>query len=182
MLLNVADMPTGYTISPPSSGNSSGDDFCKEAFAGLDVTRESKVKGPSAERDFMKGQPSLAGAALVVEDLGSDTEERLTQIFDKLPEAFGKCRTFSTTDKDGTKTSGTFDPLSFDKIGDQTFAMHMSGNTSSPQGFNYPFAGDLVFVREGSVAMIIFGFGLGALSVPITELEQIVKTGHAKLT
>jgi large repetitive protein len=81
---------------------------------------------------------------------------------------------------DGTSATGTFSPLSFSRHGEQTFAMHLSGELGSP-GFSYPVAGDMVFVREGPIVMMALTFGFGAITIASDELEQIVATAAAKL-
>ncbi|MDZ7673733.1 MAG: hypothetical protein U5K30_01480 [Acidimicrobiales bacterium] len=178
-LLTVADMPSGYTISPPEeSDDTEADDLCEEVFEEIGFDEDSAA-GPEAEVSFSKGEASIAGGAVVQQSLGSAEADKLEENFDKLGEAFDACREFSTTDEDGTMT-GTFSPLSFTKFGDDTFAMHLSGDVSS-EGFDFPISGDMVFVREGNVVMTIASFGFGMVNIPVEELEQIVEAAHAKL-
>ena len=65
------------------------------------------------------------------------------------------CTTWTDTDSSGTKTTYELAPLSFPKIGDQTFAFRMTVETSllsAESDFVYVRAGDFV-IEVGNVAV-----------------------------
>ena len=181
-LLTVGDLPSGWTISESEetedAESEDESEFCAEAFK--DFEEFDDDEGLEAESEFQKGEPSIMGGAFLSQSLAVSDEDALADAFDRLPEAFEKCREFEETDDEGSTFKGTFSPLSFDRYGDDTFAMHMSAQANS-DGFEFPLAGDFVFVREDDIVMMVVSFGFGAATVPIEELEEIVDTAYAKL-
>lgn len=180
-LLTVEDMPSGYTLSSSddTDDDDETDDFCEGAFDQFDQL-EGFEDDAEAEVEFQKGQPTMAGGAFVTQSLGVGDGDRLAEAFERLPSAFEQCVAFSTTEDDGTTVSGSFSPLSFASFGDDTFATHVSGEVSG-QGLTFALSGDMVFVREGDIAMMVFAFSFGEVTVPAEELERIVAAAHAKL-
>lgn len=183
-LLTVADMPTGYSEGDPFGDGEEGaedeeddSEFCAEAFS----TIEDVEPKQEAERAFKKGEPSLFGAAGIEQSLQEmESRQQAEEIFRQIAPVFEKCREFEETDDDGNTFKGTFSPLSFPKLGDDTYALHMSA-TGGANGFDITIGGDFVFIRKGKVIDLLFAFSFGSSAIPASELEAIARNSVAKL-
>lgn len=178
-LLTVADLPTGYSLEPPEDEeeDEGPSEFCEGAS--LELAEEFGAT-QEAEVSFAKGEASLAGAAFLGQTLGEYSDDNADRAFDHAVEVFQGCQEFETTQEDGTTFKGTLSPLSFSKFGDETFAIHLSGELEG-EGMTFPIGGDVVFAREGRVICLLVSFGFGASQIPATELEDIVEIAMAKL-
>ena len=182
-LLSVADLPTGYTLQA-SNSNASGDTpgagdsstFCKEL-----QKVENPDKAPEhADVTFEKGGASLFGGAVAAEGVARyPRESDARRVFDAFVAAMRSCKTFEETDQDGT-FKGKFTPLSFPKLGDGTFAVHLAGEGGNQQ-LTLPIVIDFVLVRRDRVIMLVATFSIGAGGISSSDLEHIVRAGYKKL-
>src|SRR5205823_4887236 len=121
----------------PDTGDSST--FCKEL-----QKVESPERAPEhADVTFEKGGTSLFGGAVAAEAVARyPRESDARRVFDAFVAAMRSCKTFEETDDDGT-FKGKFTPLSFPKLGDGTFAVHLAGEGGNKQ-LTLPIAIDFV--------------------------------------
>lgn len=154
VLLTVNDMPSGWSVSPPDAEDA--DEFCKAAPDYREPTLESEVS--FQESDF---------GPFVIESAGTydDAKAFMTEIR-KVVEA---CRDFTETDDDGTESKGSFQPLSFPKFGEETFATRLSGNSGG-----FPISGDIVFVRLDDELVLLCG-SLGVVGGGVDGFEALVR-------
>lgn len=178
-LLTVADMPTGYSEKPPEPEDEEEDtsDFCQK----LQALEKDHKAAEEAEVTFQKGEASLFGGAEVVESLGRfESKERAKQAFDAFAAGMQECKTFEQTDADGSTFKGSFTALSFPKVGDDTFAVHLKASGGS-EGVTIDLGGDFVVVRKSRLMLAVATFSFGATAIPASELEQIVRKAVSKL-
>jgi hypothetical protein len=123
VVVQLDDLPSGYTATPPDDDPADDSGFCGDE----DVLTKSLEEAPaSAESNFKQSDfgPFVASFAARYDD--SDTAEEFVDRF--AHEAAG-CGEFTETDEDGATVTYRFEPLSFPKVGDQTFATRLTGTT-----------------------------------------------------
>ncbi len=150
-LLSLDDMPTGWTTSTGSSDDSSGPFFCGVPPA--DQFQQTKTSA-----NFQKSQLG----PYVTEALGAFADGKSKAWMEALQKRLS-CTTWTDTDSSGTKTTYQLAPLSFPKIGDQTFAFRMTVSTSL---FNAE--SDFVFIRAGDVVIEVGNIGVGSVDSDLT--------------
>lgn len=176
-LLTASDLPTGYVQQPAADD---ADDDESEFCPALDDLGETDEPTEEAEVAFAKEEAGAFGFTTIVHNLGRfESEEAADAAFDEFSLGMQTCQTFDTSDDEGT-FKGSFAPLSFPNLGDETFAIHMVGDAES-QGITIDLAGDFVVVRQGRTIMLLFTIGFGRGIVPTAELEPIVRKAADKL-
>lgn len=185
-LLTVADLPTGFSEGSPfgdeddAASDESDDDepeFCDEAFSKFEAVEPKS----EAERDFKRGDASIAGAAGFNQTLAEmDSSDQAAELFDGISPAFDQCKEFEETDEEGNTFKGSFSALSFPKLGDETFAFHMTASGGNGE-FTIDIGGDFVFIRVGRVINTLATISFGESSISAQELEGIARTSLEKL-
>lgn len=166
VLLTLDDMPTGFTIDTPSSGT--GSQPCGKS------TELRARAAQTVEADFTKG----GLGPFISETLGTYKSGEAKDAFDGARKLFEDCRTWTEPDKDGKTTEYKIAPLSFPKLGDQTYAIRMD-----IKGGGFVGQADLVFVRRGDTILLI-GNGIGGLglaTVDSTLTEQMARKADENL-
>lgn len=175
-LLSLDEMPTGFTLGDPTDDDDgkaqAGDDACAKRFDDLDKLGEG-VKTAKAERDFMKGA-GLSGSFLNQSLSAYKNKADATKMISAAINVLSECPKFVDVDEQGEKTTFTLKPLSFPKVGDQTFATAMTGSTK-----DLDISGQLVINRVGSVVQLVGHLGLMGADVDVTD--KVVRRGVAKL-
>jgi hypothetical protein len=146
-LLTVDDMPSGWAVSPPDKSTNNDDTFCPAA------------KG--TKLDFLSAGESVTFvpgtiAPLIAEGLTAE-RSNANQKYDALVESLRKCegQTWTSKSSDGTVSTDTLQPESFDKYGDES---HAWGLTSKQQGGTATV--DIVLIRKGDVLTAMVGFSI----------------------
>ena len=88
--------------------------------------------------------------------------------------ALSQCCTFSTKAEDGSTVTMDLGPLSFPKLGEETFALRIPADS---QGLT--LAGDMVVIRQDAVGILITNLALGTVDTQLTE--TVARTALAKL-
>lgn len=154
VVVQLSDMPTGWSVSPPDED--SDDAFCEERDPFNEVEPQEEAEAAFQQSEF--GPFVASGASLYADD------DEASQVMGLLTDMADACQSFTQTEDDGTETEYTIGALSFPDLGDDTFAFRMSGTT--PFG---PLNLDVVAVREGSIVVAIINGGLGAADSELTE-------------
>ncbi|MCW2746024.1 MAG: hypothetical protein JWM48_2574 [Mycobacterium sp.] len=159
-LLSVTDLPTGWTADTSSTSPDSGFSGCSALEA---VGGHSKANRAKAEGSFTAG----GVGPLLQEMVAVPSDETAAQAMTKLRSALNTCRSFTSTDADGKKTTFTTSALSFPKLGDETFAVQITA--PNPLG---QLVADVVVVRLGNTVVELAYAGLGA-TVNGAQLEEL---------
>jgi hypothetical protein len=93
---------------------------------------------------------------------------------DKLEEVVDACRSFTDVDDEGTETTGSIQPLSFPKLGEETFAMRASG-----EGGGFSFSGDFVIIRLSDDLIMMSGT-VGIMGGGADNFEQLTRTAFER--
>lgn len=156
VVLQLTDMPTGWSVAPPDEDDDDSDDFCD----GADPFNEIEPK-EDAESNFQQSEfgPFASSGASIYED-----DDQAGEVLDLLADMANDCQSFTQVEDDGTETEYTITPLSFPDLGDDTFAFRMSATT-----FLGPLTLDGVAVRDGDLVVTIVHGGIGAVDSALTE-------------
>ncbi|MGD9890125.1 MAG: hypothetical protein AB7R89_28220 [Dehalococcoidia bacterium] len=163
-LITLQDLPTGWTIDPdPDTDEDDGEG----TICDIPSARQSRLV--SVEANFQKGTigPFISHAISVYQDGAAK------QLMDDAVKILETCREWETTNDDGSPLVMKLTPLSFAKVGEQTFAFRA---TMTSGGF--PFQADIVYLRDGDVMHVVTYMTVG-VTAPDTELtETLAKTAH----
>ena len=151
-LLELADMPEGWTISPddddpsdPSAPQCEQDlGAVFEGYPRTEVAYQESDFGPYISQSLVK--------------LGSDNEADL--LIDEWIEVVDRCQTY--VDSDGNTLA--FGPLNLDERGDRTFALRLSVSSEF-----FPAAADYIVVRDDAVVMAFVNLAFGATDFELTS-------------
>jgi len=154
-LLTVDDLPSGWAVSPPDE-DEDDDDFCEDAPKYRQPVMEAEVE--FQESDF---------GPFAFEAIG--TYDDASAYMDEIRAAVEACRDFTETDEDGSESKGSFQPLSFPKFGEETFATRLSG-----EGGGFPFSGDIVIVRLDDELVMMIG-SLAVMGGGVDDFEDLVR-------
>ena len=151
-LLTLSDMPTGWTTSDQTGSDSSSSSMC-----GATPTPTSSDE-TTVSVDFQKSQlgPFLTEQIVVV--LSGQMKTAFDQIKNSL-----SCMSWTEPDSEGTPTTYQLSPLSFPKMGDDTFAFRMSGGSGM-----FTFEADAVYIRVGDSAITIANVAVGSVDSDLT--------------
>lgn len=92
--------------------------------------------------------------------------------FDYHVDLLKDCRTWTEPDKNGDPVTYTVSPLSFPKLGDQTFAFRM---TMAPIPLVGSVTADAVYVRRGNIVSSVLAMALGPSGTSGIQLEALVR-------
>ena len=112
-LLTAADLPSGFKRTkaeetPPSKDTSSDTQTCKE----LDEFDKTYSGERDAEADFQR--TNAGSAAFLNESIKRFADDdKAKEAFDAFQSGITKCKSFDTTDDDGSKTTGSFEKTSW---------------------------------------------------------------------
>lgn len=177
-LLTVSDLPTGYTVSADDEEEGAGTSrFCGGK---LEFTVVATPK-QEAEVSFEKSGETAFNVGVLLEGLAEFTEDEAVAVMDHVHAVADQCQTFDDTMDDGTRFTGRMSVLSFPKLGDDTFAVRMSGDAST-EGIDVPFAADVITVRKGRVVMLIANFGGGLNGVDSSVTESVATKALEKVS
>jgi hypothetical protein len=168
VVVQLDDLPTGWSVTPPEETDDEGDEQICEGHDPLNaIEPQDEAESGFQESDF--GPYVASGAAQYSDD------DEASEVIDQFAETANACQTFTETDEDGTVTEYTISPLSFPDLGDETFAFRMSA--TSPLG---PFAVDVAVARQGEFMVSIFNAALG--TAPDSALtESLTQTMLGRL-
>ena len=156
VVLELDDLPTGWSVSPDDSSESD-DTFCDEADPFTDLNEaDDKADSDFQQSDFGPFVGSIAA------QYGGDSDAE--GVLDSFENAVEACREFTETDEDGATITYRFDPLSFPQLGDDTFATRLSATTVLG-----PFAFDIVIARVDDTVAGVFHGGFGGIDSALTE-------------
>jgi hypothetical protein len=156
VVVQLSDLPTGWSVSPPDSEDETDDSFCEGQDPFNEIKAKEEVESSFQQSDF--GPFVASGASIYTGDDQAD------EVMGLLTTMANKCQKFTETDDDGTKTEYTISPLSFPDMADDTFAFRMSA--MSPFG---PFNLDVAAVRDDDTVVSIINGGIGAADSDLTE-------------
>lgn len=156
VVVQLGDLPTGWTATPPDNEDDADDEIC-DGQSPLDEVEPVE----EAESNFQQGDlgPFVVSIAGRFPD-----EDTAGSVLDRLADTVDACQTFTEVEEDGTEVSYTFEALSFPDLGDDTYAARLSGST--PLG---PLAFDFAFTRVDSHVLGIVNGGFGAADSELTE-------------
>jgi hypothetical protein len=158
-LLTIDDMPTGWAGSPPE--DDSDDDFCDDA---------PKLGDPKIEAEATFQEDEFGPVYFEAIGVYDDAEAYM----DKLEEVVDACRSFTDVDDEGTETTGSIQPLSFPKLGEETFAMRATG-----EGGGFSFSGDFVIIRLSDDLLMMSGT-IGIMGGGADNFEQLTRTAFER--
>ena len=165
-LLAVDDMPTGWTTSPSGPNiESQGNNICGQP---LDTQR--RVEQVSVGFQRSQSGPFLLQTVGVYERGGA------AAFMESLKRASESCTTWTVTGREGKITVWKLAPLSFPKLGDETFAFRLSIDTGV-----LPGESDVVFVRRGDIVSLLEYAGVSLATVDSQQTETIVRKADEKL-
>jgi hypothetical protein len=168
--------PKGWKIVKKTSGPASGSKdkispaACQAVYGSLSPTLPS-TKHASADRSF---QGSVFGPFVEVTTT-SYTTVPADGAFDKLAAAVSSCPSFTSTSPKGVKSTWQAKPLKFPNVGDQTFALRMTGVTKSG-GLKLAFTVDLAVAVVGATSVSVMNAGIGKLFLPSSTLTAMNAT------
>jgi len=181
-LLTTEDLPSGFTQTATDSNNGDKDgdpsddeedDFCPQLTAQAD---QYKTDG-EATVDFQNGSPGPDGAGFLNEQLEHfGSVDDANAAFDLAKKALAdECKEI---DIDGA--SGTFTPISFADLGDESFAVELAAKQQI-ETQTIDLTGHLVVVRDGDTIALLFSFGFGAKDLSKDAFESIARKAVARL-
>jgi hypothetical protein len=167
IIITLADMPTGWSPTPPEEEDDDSDDdlACLDAAfesVGLGEGVENEKDYPQAEAGFSQSEFGPFILSFVVSGMDGGL---LSDFMDVLPEAFASCD--GETDPDGTTYSVL--PISFPDLGDQTFATRLDGT-----GAMLPISMVLVLTRVDDVLIYSANAALGG-GIDAALLEDLTR-------
>jgi hypothetical protein len=168
-LLKIEDMPTGWTVdTTTSSSNSASSGAC-----GVRNALQRPERLTSADSQFTKGSlgPNLSETLTVYQ---AGTAKR---VWDEVTAVLKTCTEYTSTNADGTTITFKLTPLSFPKLGDDTFALRLTADVALFGSASV----DAIYVRYGDVFLTVVHLSIGLTSVDTTLTEQVVRKAEAKL-
>jgi hypothetical protein len=165
-LISLDDLPAGWAVRTEDEE----DEANKETFTFL-CQEYQKKSIAKASADFQKGQ---VGPFLMNSVVTYPPGEAESQFADMLS-AVDQCATFTDT-QDGTTTEWTVTPISFPKLGEQSFAIRAS--SEFVLGF---IEVDSVYIRIGDTITSIQYMVLGLQSIDSTQTEQFARIAGENL-
>jgi hypothetical protein len=166
-LISLDDLPAGWAVR---AGEDKGDEANKETFTFLCQEYQRKAIA-NASVDFQKAQ---LGSFLLHSVTAYPPGEAGDQ-FAKMRSAVDQCATFKDT-QDGTTTDWTVTPISFPKLGDQSFAIRLSSEFAL--GI---IEVDSVYIRIGDTITSLQYMVLGLQSIDSTQTELFARLAEEKL-
>lgn len=165
VMWELSDMPSGWSAGDPGDGTDDEDNFC-----GVNVSQQSKNKASVTFGQSAFGPLAVQSAALY-------TVGDAKKSMDTVRDGFKKCGS-SWTSADNPPQTWTVAPLSFPKIGDETFTVRLT-TTEIPLFGSAQI--DLVFFRRGPVTEVLGYITFGpAVAVP-GPLEALANKADEKL-
>lgn len=167
-LLALEDMPAGWTVrvivddeeddGSTICGVASGQ-FSRDAFARFTADFQKAEFGPFLDQ--------------VVDYFPEGEAERVMAEFS---DAFRSCTEWTVIEEDGTETTWRLGPLSFPKIGDETFAFRMSTVT-----FLGAVELDFITWRRQDIVVVIAHTSIGFEGIDGEQTEAFVRRADEKL-
>jgi hypothetical protein len=164
-LLQVSDLPTGFTSALPTPSTSSDTQVCNKPDPTVTLKPSAK-----AEADFKKGE---VGPFIIELMVAWPAPATAKSFLEQVRAAAASCTSYQTTDNGQTATN-TVSPLSFPKLGDDSFAVRV--NVS---GATLPADVDVAAIRKGPVALLVVQLAVGAIDTAITEQAARAATSRA---
>ena len=168
-VLELSDMPGGFSVSAPGE-SSDDDDICSNVAA-------AAAKTPQNTATVTFGQSDFGPFIIQQVDLyksRSDASAALESVRD----SFKKCGP-TWTDAQTPPTTWNIVALNFPKLGDDAFAVRVSSK-------DIPFFGtaqvDYVFSRRGAALNVVAYAAIGPVVGAASPLEDLAKKADAKLT
>lgn len=165
-LLSLDDLPAGWAVRTEDEE----DEADKETYTFL-CQEYQKKSIAIASVDFQNGQVGPFLVNSVVAYLPGEAESQFADMLS----AVDQCATFTDT-QDGTTTEWTVTPISFPKLGDQSFAIRASSEFIL--GF---IEVDSVYIRIGDTVTSIQYMVLGLQSIDSTQTEQFARMAEGRL-
>ncbi|GAA2617944.1 hypothetical protein GCM10010399_56250 [Dactylosporangium fulvum] len=161
-LLEVADLPDGYTVSPPQAmPEMSAQNTVSVEGCGPLLDRFRAGGGDGAATVWFEGGST---GPFLAEELSADDVELARQ-----RDLARQCATFTETGADGDTTTVTVSAVAdFPGLGDETAAFRMAASGGADDAA-YTFSGYLVLVRLGATTCTLVHFGQPAVDRSETE-------------
>lgn len=157
--MQLNDLPAGWIVwidEDDDEDDSSGTNFCDAPDFEEQLDAEAHAE---AEAQYAAGE---LGPFLM--QMATSLSERDAELgMDRMREAFS-CEEWTEIDDDGNEILWTFSEMSFPPVGDEVFARRIE---MTVQGF--PFAIDLVIVRDRGFVVLTMHFGLFSVDSSLTE-------------
>jgi hypothetical protein len=156
-LITVSDLPSGYSISPEDEEATEEDDdsYCDDMDPSKTVPASVE-----AEASFQKEMFGPFVGSGVAQYASADEAKRFMAEARKV---FDVCASYDQTDEDGTTSHITVREMSFPKKGDDSFAMKLTATGT------FPFVGDMVWARDGSLVYAVSQAGIGSIDHDLTS-------------
>lgn len=168
-LLDVKDLPSGWSVTTSDSSNSEQTQLCDTQPVDNLVPPTGKAEVMFQQSDF---GPFLVQVLLSYK--GNDAQKAM----DAIAKGMKSCNEWVQTAKDGTTTTYKVSALSFPKIADETFAARAS--TSDVRLFG-TMQIDFVFVRRANIVSLYGYIALGPTAAAPSPLESLVRKADDKL-
>ena len=164
-LLTLDDMPSGWSETPQEDSPNDGPDkvYCLEGNTTPDaqnnVSREFKADtfGP-----FMLQRVGVFA-----------TVDEAKQEIAAYDAAVDQCQTWTETNEDGKATTYTLSRLSFDPVGDESFAIRL--------GIGEAGSGDALYFRQGNVVVLVTYMELTIAGPQDSIFQELVEKAAGKL-
>jgi hypothetical protein len=181
-VLTVADLPPGYKRTSLDVDKKDEEDQSPSGCPQLDQVDKQYLNSTTHDVDaeFQNGEGETA--QFVSESIEQyKSADFANTYFDAQVSAFNSCKSFDSTDPDGTHYSGTMSTFAIQSLGDDTFAVSVAITTQS-EGEDISFAGPMIAVRKGDSVMTLFAFHVNNQpGLSTGEVTAIATKAAAKL-
>ena len=168
LALKIEDLPSGWTTMPPDTDDSNTQ-ICNRPPASTQFKPSANAEADYQQSDF---------GPFLVHVLASYSATDARRAMDYVAEMLKACTEWTQTSADGTKVTFRLSPLSFTKLGDETFAVRMSTR-------DVPLFGtaqfDLVFWRRSGLVSYMAYAAVGPAVATASPLEDLAKKVDARL-
>lgn len=163
-LLRLEDLPAGWSPTPPGDDDNDDDSgFCNQPPA-VDPT----AARASASADFQQSE----FGPFFSQTLASYSSDDAKSIMKAIKDTLGSCSEWVQVADDGTSMTWHLLPLSFPKVGDETFAARLS---TSDVPFFGAMQGDVVFWRRGNLIESVIYLTIGPAAGAPNPLADLVE-------
>jgi hypothetical protein len=152
-LLELSDMPDGWTASADSGGDTSTSSTCN---ATATPTADNEV---TVSVDFQKSDLG----PFVTEQITAFPAGQMQSEFEKLKQSIANCTQWTETDSEGTPTTYQLTPLTLPKMGDDSIAYRLSADSGG-----LTFQADTVFIRVGDYGISLANVALDGVDSDLT--------------
>ncbi len=169
-LLELDDMPSGWSISDDNDESDDSGGFCGAGPS----SRSAKATG-KAERGFQQSAFGPMFGQILVSYSGNDAKKVMTEITKTIKD----CAEWNDIGDDGTTTTWKGQPLSFTRLGDESIALRVSTDQVPMFGVAQV---DVVYVRRANTVAAYYFLAIGpGAAARSNSLEPLAKKADVKL-